>query len=430
MKKNLITVLILVFILGIFGTASAANLTIFSDVPPNHWSYGAIQQLYKNGLIDGYSDGTFQSDKTMSRYEMAILVARAMTKLDKADKQDKVLIEKLKAEYTQELEKIGALDQRVTTRESEADRVAFDGMLMASYNNERVDNRTLPQNNYFYLNLMGHFKIDDTWDAHFQSENYQNYQIPGNYGGSVSNPNNNVFERIWATGKVGNVGVTFGRKWDQSAYGMIQSGEATGVWLDYGKAFNTTLFYAKPTASIFDLFTGWDISMYGVRIAYKVSENTNLGMEVGGNNNGNGIGLNGNSISRWGGLSFDTKLSPDIKLTAEYSKTNADSYNRKFQTRLIYKNADLSIPHSYDIFLGYDYLGPNGAVTFSNSWGILANNVKGVVVGVDYVLAKNVQLQTMYFDEKFIASGYNYGGVTVSAGQSRKMFRSTLQLNF
>jgi len=50
----------------------------FSDVPMDHWAYQAVDTLTKAGLIEGYPDGTFKGNQAMTRYEFAMLIARAM----------------------------------------------------------------------------------------------------------------------------------------------------------------------------------------------------------------------------------------------------------------------------------------------------------------------------------------------------------------
>ena len=60
--------LALALALGISGTALAANP--FSDLPAGHWAYGAVAKLAAAGVVDGFPDGTFKGDKTMTRYEI------------------------------------------------------------------------------------------------------------------------------------------------------------------------------------------------------------------------------------------------------------------------------------------------------------------------------------------------------------------------
>ena len=56
--------------------AFAANP--FSDVPMNHWAYDAVEQLSAKGILEGYPNGTFKGNKSMTRYEIATMVARMM----------------------------------------------------------------------------------------------------------------------------------------------------------------------------------------------------------------------------------------------------------------------------------------------------------------------------------------------------------------
>lgn len=92
-------------------TALAASMAVpafanpFSDVPAKHWSYDAVTKLAQAGVIEGYGDGTFRGDKTVTRYEMAQIVANAMTKSLNADQ--KASVEKLEKEFATELNTMG-----------------------------------------------------------------------------------------------------------------------------------------------------------------------------------------------------------------------------------------------------------------------------------------------------------------------------------
>ena len=50
----------------------------FPDVPRNHWAYQYISQLAGNGILVGYPAGTFKGDATMTRYEFATMLYRAL----------------------------------------------------------------------------------------------------------------------------------------------------------------------------------------------------------------------------------------------------------------------------------------------------------------------------------------------------------------
>jgi hypothetical protein len=59
-------------------SARSANAAAFPDVPFNHWAYEAIQRLAELGILEGFPDGKFKGNQPMTRYEMAVLVARAI----------------------------------------------------------------------------------------------------------------------------------------------------------------------------------------------------------------------------------------------------------------------------------------------------------------------------------------------------------------
>ncbi len=52
------------------------------DVPPGHWAYQSIEQLVQMGIIEGYPDGTFRPNRTMTRAEFAQAIARAYRNID------------------------------------------------------------------------------------------------------------------------------------------------------------------------------------------------------------------------------------------------------------------------------------------------------------------------------------------------------------
>ncbi|CAG7633722.1 OmpL47-type beta-barrel domain-containing protein [Paenibacillus allorhizosphaerae] len=50
----------------------------YKDVLPTDWFEGAVAQAKAYGLIDGYEDGTFRPDKSITREEALVMIARAM----------------------------------------------------------------------------------------------------------------------------------------------------------------------------------------------------------------------------------------------------------------------------------------------------------------------------------------------------------------
>lgn len=87
------------------GTASAANP--FRDVPADSWAYQAVSTLSDRGLVEGYPDGTFRGEQAITRYEMAQITARLMAKEDQYGAEERALIDRLAAEYAEELDSLG-----------------------------------------------------------------------------------------------------------------------------------------------------------------------------------------------------------------------------------------------------------------------------------------------------------------------------------
>jgi hypothetical protein len=99
----------------------------FSDVPFSHWAYDAVKQLTEKGIMTGMPDGTFKGDKGVSRYEMAVTLARTLDKMGslkgKVDATDIKTLEKLTVEFADELALLGV---KVTALEDELQTVRDD----------------------------------------------------------------------------------------------------------------------------------------------------------------------------------------------------------------------------------------------------------------------------------------------------------------
>lgn len=73
----------------------------FPDVPANHWAYEAVSRLAGNDIVQGYEDGKYHGERTMTRYEMAEIIYNALSKGAKAEA-------KLVEEFRPELQAMAA----------------------------------------------------------------------------------------------------------------------------------------------------------------------------------------------------------------------------------------------------------------------------------------------------------------------------------
>jgi len=121
-KLVLVLVLVLAFALPVLANP-------FVDVPLNHWAYDSVQSLAAKGVIVGYPDGTFGGARTMTRYEFAEAVAKALAYvegMDFASAEDVAILEKLAIEFA-------ALETTVAKLDTFFEPVKITGSFTATY---------------------------------------------------------------------------------------------------------------------------------------------------------------------------------------------------------------------------------------------------------------------------------------------------------
>ncbi len=115
MKRTILFFLI-VMILS-FLPVMSEGLNAFSDVQLDHWSYQAVQELSQKGLADrDYVKSVVKGDEPITRYEMAMIVARILARIEERNTQGNGIvlavaqqddIGNLIAEYKPELSSLG-----------------------------------------------------------------------------------------------------------------------------------------------------------------------------------------------------------------------------------------------------------------------------------------------------------------------------------
>ena len=63
---------------SILGILDMGKKKDFPDVPENHWAYEYVSTLAGNGILEGYPDGMFSGERSMTRYEFAAMFYRAL----------------------------------------------------------------------------------------------------------------------------------------------------------------------------------------------------------------------------------------------------------------------------------------------------------------------------------------------------------------
>jgi hypothetical protein len=93
----------------------------FLDLPQEHWAFSDVEFLVKQGYMEGYPDGKFNGRKVTTRYDMALILARILRRieankasLDTASEEERAALSRLTKEFRDEL---GLLDVRVDSLE-------------------------------------------------------------------------------------------------------------------------------------------------------------------------------------------------------------------------------------------------------------------------------------------------------------------------
>lgn len=397
-KKTLVSAITAALVVGAASTTFAAA-NPFSDVPADSWAYDAVTTLAADGVIDGFPDGTYKGQQTMTRYEMAQIVARAMAKTD-LEKADKALVDKLAAEFAEELDNLGV---RVADLEKKSDNVKWGGELRYRYYDENHDAKADETYNKVLFRLEPKAYIGNSgWTANARLD----YEMDLS---SDENDNNVEVDRAWVEGPLFGATVQAGRVPLFTAQGMLFDDRISGGTVAFGSdVFTTTLAagrYNQDHESNLNL-NAKDVTAeyYGVQFDYAPTEKiaVNAGYTA-----LTGIeatswktlgGYNDNSASIWtvgGSYAFDS----NVKLVGQYAEnTDADAYEKAGIVEVQYKGTDVADAGSWGAYAGYRHLGGNVAI--APTYDDAAANQKGYVVGASYVPAENILATIEYFDGK------------------------------
>lgn len=441
MKKSLTTAITTALVIGAASTTFAAA-NPFTDVPSDHWSYDAVAKLAQEGVIEGYGDGTFNGNAHITRYEMAQMVAKAMSKSG-LGVSDQALVERLAAEYADELNNLGV---RVANLEKKSDNVKIEGLLrldgaktdMKGWSQSKQDDEAKKHSSYKKRNQLEAklrlditAKVNDDWEVKGRLEGLSDLKDGGSSDGFK-------LKRAYAHGTLfGGADVKLGEFGTFDAENLTNGGllvdkELSGVEFKFGNLLKTKLSYGRIAVADY-AYMGIDndpddeyaATEYGaIQFAYDVNDNLALAAgwhhlknKAGGDNSrifpdgpNNDIGTDTNDI--WS-LGFDYKFNNDFTLGGLYAKSNVDaSYpNSKdddnetsYSVQLTYKGAKIDTPHSYGVWAAYRQVGAYASINPTYDGALYGT--KGYELGVDYMVAKNILAKVVYFDGEYIGDGY------------------------
>lgn len=424
-------------------TASAASADSFTDVPKDHWSYEALDYLAKEGVIEGMGDNTFQGGRTMTRYEMASIVAKAMQK-GNGSFGDKAVLDKLEAEYASE---IGTLKNQVNQNTKDIDdlkngiagKLSVNGFVRVQYDYDKKSEQGKADsynkdNNRFYMSMNGAYKVNDNWKACFQLEKnsfYNNGHDHENESGSYLDDNGTArakrwsghdgnIQRIWVEGYnpqngswisvgrawrgLGQQNVLFGTESDGFQFGVPVKGTnltASGFWFSSTGAGTRESWYGAGT---------WGNVGHSAGINFAVAKNTKSKGDVYSKNTSHLFNEGSSEPVKYDKAYVASgwlDVAKDVRFITDYAQTNADDQNNSLFLRLNYRNTDLQKKGSYQLYTRYYRYGKNGTISGDDEWGSLPTDSKGWIIGAKYVPWKNVEWETLFSKQKQIANSHN-----------------------
>ena len=431
MKKTLVSALTTALVVGAASTTFAAA-NPFSDVPADHWAYDAVSQLAADGVIEGYGDTTFRGNQNITRYEMAQMIAKAMAKTD-VSAADKALIDKLAAEFSDELNNLGV---RVSNLERNADMVKWNGKAEYTYKSLRdkdagkdgVDASKRKNNSdHLLFRLEPSAEVNSNWHVNARldaSTEMDSDASSKDENGNSTNEDKVDLKRIWAQGNYGNFQVKLG-KFAQIDDDSIFDTTFSGAEVQFG---NKVTFTAGAGRQNMDTDSDFNQKFNFKKNDGTVSTDKTANYQYAGLGYADGKFVGGVDYHHLNADSFNyaakgTKTNVEdnaniwlAKAAYRFDKTNAlngfyanntsaDDFDNAWSAQYSYKGAEAQNKGTWGSWAAYRYLGQNTAL-FSTFDAILAGQ-KGWEVGANYAPFKNVVATLRYGNGKDLLNDHD-----------------------
>ena len=429
MKKTLTAALTTALVVGAASTTFAAA-NPFSDVPADHWAYDAVAQLADDGVIEGYGDGTYRGQNEITRYEMAQMVAKAMAKEDQVNAQQKAMIDRLAAEFSEELNNLGV---RVSNLEDRIDNVKWTGKLQYTYSykgGKGVENGPEKDSDILFrleptATVNDHWKVKARLDAAWNPAN-----DTGKKEGNVK------LKRAYAAGHYGITDINAGVIPYLSEQGVVLDDQLSGAKIVVGadQKLTGTLMGGRINLgdTAVDGIDSQHANLFGANLTWKATDSFTLAGEYyrlsahNGYTDWNAADNSSNAQNIWG-VGATYTVDKNFHANAGYWKNtdfddtvaghNTGAADHAWNVELGYKGAEPENMHSFGLYAAYRYLGQGASIapTFDGvDWG-----EKGWEVGGNYTFAKNVVGTLLYADGHKIQTGSDSSNNRVRKGWAR-----------
>jgi len=430
LKKGVISALIFLFLFSLSAIPVLADP--FSDVPQDHWAYDAVQMLEEKGLVEGYPDGLFKGDRPMTRYEMAMVVARVIAKLEQvqasipempdlsiyATKQDLETLNRLLEEFRSELDALGVRVNNIedslgklTSRVEELERITLSG----SFNSTAVgiglspgENNTTGVGNATFIAPV----VDSGATIKHGSDEYlggfrlyQGFAVMTEINLNVAAK---ISEGVKAGGKL-EAYSTFGEQGISDMWGIVPPYNTLGR-----QPTSALHFQANLSTLWFDTEGDWDVKgEFGDYELSKVSKNLFVGPRALYAYGGtirlpfNGLHFSGTLYET---VDFEAFMAQNINSTQGFLNPDLANANSLY----VYGNADvrhpLSNPTWYPLSVPYnDGAGSSHFLAYGQvDRGMYDNDMYGVWLGYDFAEDDRAHVEGAYVrvDENYSSNPF------------------------
>ncbi len=451
MKKQFLVSAVALGALSFSSVAMAATANPFTSVPKDHWAYGAVEKLVQAGLVDGYGDADFRGEKAISRYEMAELVAKAMSNVDKADDANKAALDRLSKEYSDELANMGVRlkkvedkmssfkwygDARMRYFENKANKMKdtndghkenssqFEERVRLGFYGEPAENISINGR----IKYENEIKVNDGWGNKNQNFN--------SWDNSTRDQNSFRLDKFSVDWNHANTNISVGRLELNLGQGLLWwENQIDGIYAthQFGDKVKVSAGWGDLAAE------GWHNTNMGAFLAnVDVATSPATHVTVAHLKTNDKLKTASTAYeNKWVQLTdgswiqtpvattvwneqpyafdqyavgFNSQISDKVNLLAEYVKNNADAADQDhgYWTRLTYGNQVWNKANTWKVYAEYFSLG-NAAVD-STYWGHRLNIAggngfngdgdKGWGLGASYMLASNTNFEVTYYKLK------------------------------
>lgn len=454
MKKKQIMLGLACFAALNVGNYVFASDNPFATVPQSTGYYQDVASLVHDGLIDGYGDKDFSATRPLTRVEMAVFTAKAMSNSAKAGADDTQRIQRLTKEFTGELVdlhvKVPGVSAARPAAAAPAKKPALDlsGEIRFRYDyTTKEDNKGKKindgtngaKNTTYYYQIDAKADFGSGWGGKMTFLGTRNRDGDDRSGQENTNGQFDM-SRLNVFGPLGGGRIQIGRDKAGEIRSMVNNQYYQGIKYTFGKVATTNFLYAKPDYSTDDGDRGvkntvlnpknLGVEYIQLDTKYPVNDRLNLygayyhtwttGGKYYDTIYAKNMDYDATNIYE---AAFDYKVSNKLTFAADYARSDRDADNVAWNLGLTYGSADKNVRHSWMIFADYAHLERAAYIKTTFDINDSTYGMKGWDIGVKYVPAKNMLWTTRWLQGDTLLSRSD-------GTQKLKFFRTQMEYFF